>query len=142
MRGSRKALRLRATSNWCARWKRICKRRAGVDAVTVWVGSGVPRFYLPLDQVFPQTNVSQFIRDDRELAGARSVDENAAAELAQAFPEVRSRTKLLPSGPPVPFPVQFRVIGPDRSAAARIGRSGQGAHETASRHEGRERQLE
>jgi len=30
----------------------------GVASVTQWVGSGVPRFYLPLDQVFPQTNVS------------------------------------------------------------------------------------
>ena len=34
---------------------------AGVSSVTTWVGSGVPRFYLPLDQIFPQTNVSQFI---------------------------------------------------------------------------------
>jgi multidrug efflux pump len=33
----------------------------GVNTVSTWVGSGVPRFYLPLDQVFPQTNVSQFI---------------------------------------------------------------------------------
>ena len=33
----------------------------GVDSVSTWVGSGVPRFYLPLDQIFPQTNVSQFI---------------------------------------------------------------------------------
>ncbi|MBD3743409.1 MAG: HemK family protein methyltransferase, partial [Stenotrophomonas sp.] len=33
----------------------------GVTAVSQWVGSGVPRFYLPLDQTFPQTNVSQLI---------------------------------------------------------------------------------
>jgi multidrug efflux pump len=33
--------------------------------------------------------------------------------LAQEFPEVRGRVKLLPNGPPVPYPVQFRVVGPD-----------------------------
>ena len=33
--------------------------------------------------------------------------------MAAEFPEVRARIKLLPNGPPVPFPVQFRVAGPD-----------------------------
>jgi multidrug efflux pump subunit AcrB len=33
--------------------------------------------------------------------------------LAQEFPEVRGRVKLLPNGPPVPYPVQFRVLGSD-----------------------------
>jgi multidrug efflux pump len=36
--------------------------------------------------------------------------------LAQEFPEVRGRVKLLPNGPPVPYPVQFRVVGPDPAA--------------------------
>ncbi|RYY81099.1 MAG: efflux RND transporter permease subunit, partial [Comamonadaceae bacterium] len=35
------------------------------------------------------------------------------ALLAEEFPEVRGRVKLLPNGPPVPYPVQFRVVGPD-----------------------------
>jgi multidrug efflux pump subunit AcrB len=35
------------------------------------------------------------------------------ALLAQEFPEVRGRVKLLPNGPPVPYPVQFRVVGSD-----------------------------
>ncbi|MBE0587850.1 MAG: efflux RND transporter permease subunit, partial [Hydrogenophaga sp.] len=36
-------------------------RESGVTSVTSWVGSGVPRFYLPIDQIFPQSNVSQLI---------------------------------------------------------------------------------
>jgi multidrug efflux pump len=36
-------------------------REPGVESVSTWIGSGVPRFYLPLDQIFPQTNVSQAI---------------------------------------------------------------------------------
>jgi multidrug efflux pump subunit AcrB len=85
----------------------------GVASATQWVGSGVPRFYLPLDQVFPQTNVSQFILVPADLATRNRLRLALPAMLAQEFPEVRSRVKLLPNGPPVPYPVQFRVIGPD-----------------------------
>ncbi len=48
------------------------------------------------------------------------------AVLAQEFPEVRGRVKLLPNGPPVPYPVQFRVVGPEPVGAARARRRGQG----------------
>lgn len=86
---------------------------SGVKSVTVWIGSGVPRFYLPLDQVFPQANVSQFIVMTESLHVRNQLMKVLPTALAQAFPEVRSRAKLLPSGPPVAYPVQFRVMGPD-----------------------------
>ncbi|WP_137895961.1 efflux RND transporter permease subunit [Ramlibacter sp. 2FC] len=85
----------------------------GVASVSQWVGSGVPRFYLPLDQVFPQTNVSQLILLPRDLKTRESLRVALPALLAREFPEVRGRVKLLPNGPPVPYPVQFRVVGPD-----------------------------
>jgi len=85
----------------------------GVASVSTWVGSGVPRFYLPLDQVFPQTNVSQFIVVARDLKVREQLRVAFPTLLATEFPEVRGRVKLLPNGPPVPYPVQFRVIGPD-----------------------------
>ncbi|MBP8148313.1 MAG: efflux RND transporter permease subunit, partial [Limnohabitans sp.] len=96
--------------------KRVESRLAqepGVDAVTTWVGSGVPRFYLPLDQVFPQTNVSQLIIMSHDLKVREQLRVKLPALLAQEFPEVRGRVKLLPNGPPVPYPVQFRVSGSD-----------------------------
>ncbi len=85
----------------------------GVSTVSAWVGSGVPRFYLPLDQVFPQTNVTQFIVVPQDLKVRESLRIKLPALLATEFPEVRGRVKLLPNGPPVPYPVQFRVIGVD-----------------------------
>lgn len=88
-------------------------KEAGVDSVTTWVGSGVPRFYLPLDQVFPQTNVSQIIVLPQDLATRERLRKALPAVLATEFPEVRGRVKLLPNGPPVPYPVQFRVVGND-----------------------------
>ncbi|MGE4243308.1 efflux RND transporter permease subunit [Ramlibacter sp.] len=92
--------------------KRLAKE-AGVTAVSTWIGSGVPRFYLPLDQVFPQTNVSQLIVMPKDLATRETLRRKLPGLLAQEFPEVRGRVTLLPNGPPVPFPVMFRVVGPD-----------------------------
>jgi len=86
-------------------------RETGVETVTTWVGSGVPRFYLPLDQVFPQSNVSQAIVLPKDLRQREELRVRLPSLLASEFPEVRGRVKLLPNGPPVPYPVQFRVVG-------------------------------
>ena len=88
-------------------------QQAVVKNVATWVGSGTPRFYLPLDQVFPQSNVSQFIVQAASLGEREQLRRSLPALLATEFPEARGRVKLLPNGPPVPYPVQFRVIGSD-----------------------------
>jgi len=86
-------------------------KEPGVSSVSTWVGSGVPRFYLPLDNIFPQSNVSQFIILPKDLKTRESVRVALPALMAQEFPEVRTRVKILPNGPPVAYPVQFRVMG-------------------------------
>ncbi len=87
----------------------------GMRSVSTWLGSGVPRFYLPMDQIFPQTNVSQLIVLPQDLKAREVLRMKLPALLASEFPEVRGRAKLLPNGPPVPYPVQFRVVGPEVS---------------------------
>ena len=96
--------------------RRVEKRlmaEAGVTSVSTWIGSGVPRFYLPLDVIFPQTNVSQFIILPTDLKVREALRIKLPALLAEEFPEVRGRVKLLPNGPPVQYPVMFRVVGND-----------------------------
>ena len=88
-------------------------RETGISSVSTWVGSGVPRFYLPMDLLFPQTNVSQFIVIPKDLREREAFRVRLPALMAEEFPEVRARVKLLPNGPPVPYPVQFRVVGPE-----------------------------
>jgi multidrug efflux pump subunit AcrB len=85
----------------------------GVESITEWVGSGVPRFYLPLDQVFPQSNASQFIVLPQDIKAREALRRQLPTILAQEFPEVRGRVKLLANGPPVAYQVQFRVSGAD-----------------------------
>ncbi len=84
---------------------------ASVQTVSTWVGSGVPRFYLPLDNIFTQSNVSQFIIVPKELKLREPLRIKLPALIAEEFPEVRARVKILPNGPPVAYPVQFRVVG-------------------------------
>ncbi|MFY9460193.1 MAG: efflux RND transporter permease subunit [Aquabacterium commune] len=88
-------------------------KEPGVATVSTWIGSGVPRFYLPLDQIFPQSNVSQSIVLPKDLKEREALRVRLPQLLAEEFPEVRGRVKLLPNGPPVPYPVQFRVVGSD-----------------------------
>ena len=96
-------------------------KETGVKSVTTWVGSGVPRFYLPMDQVFPQSNVSEAIIEPVDLTVRESLRKKLPAMMASEFPELRTRVKLLPNGPPVPYPVQFRVMGPDADQVRKWG---------------------
>jgi multidrug efflux pump subunit AcrB len=95
------------------RFEQRIAREPGVASVTSWVGSGVPRFYLPLDQIFQNSNVSQFIVLPADLPAREALRKQLPALLAAEFPEARGRVKLLPNGPPVPYPVMFRITGPD-----------------------------
>jgi multidrug efflux pump subunit AcrB len=93
------------------KFEAFIRKQDGVVSVTSYVGTGSPRFYLPLDQIFPQTNVSQIVVLPKDLH-ARSVLRDKIVDIFKRdFPEVRGRVKLLPNGPPVPYPVQFRVTG-------------------------------
>jgi multidrug efflux pump subunit AcrB len=107
---------IQASEEVARRFEKRIAAEPGVDSVTAWVGSGVPRFYLPLDQILPQPNVSQFILLPASLQERESLRRRLPEILATEFPEVRGRVKLLPNGPPVPYPVQFRVVGSDMEA--------------------------
>ncbi len=102
-----------ATEEVARRIEGRLRREPDLASVTTWVGSGVPRFYLPLDQIFPQSNVSQMILLPLDLDARERLRRKLPVLLAEEFPEVRARVKLLPNGPPVPYPVQFRIVGSD-----------------------------
>jgi multidrug efflux pump len=112
---------LRQSEDAAKRFEARMLKEPGVLSVTTWVGSGVPRFYLPLDQVFPQSNVSEVILEPADLNVRESLRKKLPALLATEFPELRTRVKLLPNGPPVPYPVQFRVMGPDADQVRKWG---------------------
>ena len=84
-----------------------------VEGYASFVGDGAPRFYLSLDQKFVQSNLAELIVipktfDDREVLRKKLKE-----HLDGNFPDIRPRITLLPNGPPVTYPVQFVVQGPD-----------------------------
>ncbi|HET9023168.1 MAG TPA: efflux RND transporter permease subunit, partial [Burkholderiaceae bacterium] len=78
-----------------------------------YIGIGAPRFYLPLDQQFNNTNLAEIIVTPRSLAERDALRARMIELFRNDFPNLRGRVKLLPQGPPVPYPVQFRVQGTD-----------------------------
>ncbi|SNS62648.1 Multidrug efflux pump subunit AcrB [Noviherbaspirillum humi] len=109
-----------ATEAQAKKFEAFIRKQEGVESVTSYVGTGSPRFYLPLDQIFPQTNVSQIVVLPRDLKSREALRAKIIDVFKTDFPEVRGRVKLLPNGPPVPYPVQFRVTGTDVSKVREI----------------------
>ena len=95
------------------RFEAFLAKQQGVQSVTSYVGTGSPRFYLPLDQIFPQSNVSQLVVLPVDAQARERLRLKIEDAFRNDFPEVRGRVKLLPNGPPVAYPVQFQVLGPD-----------------------------
>ena len=79
---------------------------------------------LALNQIFPQSNISQFILLAKVLAARDRLRHQLPSRLAAEFSEVRSRVKILHNRPPGDFQVMFRVMVPDaagvRQAADRV----------------------
>jgi len=102
------------------KFEAFVRRQPELESVTGYIGTGSPRFYLPLDQIFPASNVSQFVVLPKTLEGRETLLRKIRQVFKDDFPEVRGRVKLLPNGPPVPYPVQFRVTGPDIAVVRRV----------------------
>ncbi len=102
-----------ATQREAVRFEAVLANRPEIDHFVDFVGAGAPRFYLPLDQQLPASNFAQFVitaksvQDRERLAGA------LAGILRRDFSAERTRISRLENGPPVGFPVQFRVTGPE-----------------------------
>ena len=102
---------LRATEAQVRRLEAMLDGRDGIEDYVAYVGTGSPRFYLPLDQQLPQTNFAQFVVRASDLEARESVRDWLLDEVVARFPELQLRVTRLENGPPVGYPVQFRVSG-------------------------------
>jgi multidrug efflux pump len=102
---------LRATAAEVRRLEGMLKGRAGIDNFVAYVGTGSPRFYLPLDQQLPAANFAQFVVRAEDIEAREALHDWLVDEIAPRFPELQLRVTRLENGPPVGYPVQFRVSG-------------------------------
>ncbi|MFM7669868.1 MAG: efflux RND transporter permease subunit, partial [Betaproteobacteria bacterium] len=109
-----------ATEAQAKKFEQFVSKQPGVESVTAYVGTGSPRFYLPLDQIFPQSNVAQIVLLPVDKKTRDALRLKIIEAFKTDFPEVRGRVKLLPNGPPVPYPVQFKVAGPEMATVRQL----------------------
>ncbi len=120
---------LKATEAEVARLEQLLKERAGIDNYVAYVGTGSPRFYLPLDQQLPATSFAQFVVLADSIESREALRSWLIERMREDFPSLRGRVTRLENGPPVGYPVQFRVTGEHidvvrglaRQVAAKVG---------------------
>ncbi|MEW9681820.1 efflux RND transporter permease subunit [Pseudomonas sp. TE50-2] len=89
----------------------LLKQQDGIANYVAYIGTGSPRFYLPLDQQLPAASFAQFVVLAKSLEDRERLRSWLIGTLDQQFPDLRSRVTRLENGPPVGYPVQFRVTG-------------------------------
>ncbi|MBB6600138.1 efflux RND transporter permease subunit [Luteimonas sp. MC1825] len=102
---------LRATADEVARMEALLQAQDGVASYVAYVGTGSPRFYLPLDQQLPAANFAQFVVRGEDVDARERLRGWLLDEVAPAFPGLQLRVTRLENGPPVGYPLQFRVSG-------------------------------
>ncbi|MEY1587756.1 efflux RND transporter permease subunit [Burkholderia sp. Bmkn7] len=102
-----------ATLREATRLEKVLDGRPEIDHVVDFVGTGAPRFYLPLDQQLQQPNFAQFVITAKDVESRDRLSHWLESTLASRFPTVRTRVARLENGPPVGFPIKFRVSGDD-----------------------------
>ncbi|MCP2023114.1 UNVERIFIED_ORG: multidrug efflux pump [Pseudomonas reinekei] len=99
------------TADEVKRLEALLKDKAGIDNYVAYVGTGSPRFYLPLDQQLPAASFAQFVVLAKTIEEREALRSWLISTLNEQFPALRSRVTRLENGPPVGYPVQFRVTG-------------------------------
>lgn len=85
-----------------------------IDNYVSYVGTGSPRFYLPLDQQLPNSSFAEFVITTKDIPAREALRLKLIALMdSSEFTQLRGRVLRLENGPPVGYPVQFRVTGDD-----------------------------
>jgi len=93
-----------------------------VRTLSSYVGAGAPRFFISANPEQPDTAFAKLLAIGHDAATRDRIIQTLESRIdAGEFPEARIRVTRLLFGPPVPWPVSFRVVGPDPAELRRIG---------------------
>lgn len=104
------------------RFEAVLAEESGIAHWSSYVGRGAIRFYLPLDVQLPNDFFGQSVIVTDSIADRDRLAARLETALAEDFPEVIARVYPLELGPPVGWPVQYRVSGPDPVEVRSIAR--------------------
>lgn len=104
---------IHATADTSARLDAILAKDPDVAHWTTYVGQGAIRFYLPLNVQLPNPFYAQAVVLAKDVDARLRLEARLEKILEEEFPEVVTRVSPLELGPPVGWPVQYRVSGAD-----------------------------
>jgi multidrug efflux pump subunit AcrB len=102
-----------ATEGVVEKFDALLKDDPDVARWSTYVGRGAIRFYLPLDVQLPNSFFGQAVIVAKDVAARERLKKKLDDALANQFPLVVARVYPLELGPPVGWPIQYRVSGPD-----------------------------
>ena len=87
-----------------------------------YLGSGSARFFLALNADLPNPSFAKMVIQTRDIQARERVRRLLMRTFAEdpVFADASLRVLRLEFGPPIGFPVQFRVVGPDSTEVRRI----------------------
>src|SRR4030095_167199 len=121
-------LRLKEGASFAATTERVEKMEtvlaedADVKYFDAYTGAGCPRFYLARNPELPNPGYAVCVVMTKDIEARERLRSRLMASVSSQFPDVWVRIWRLEMGPPVGFPVQFRVVGPDTQKVREIAR--------------------
>ncbi|TJW41900.1 MAG: efflux RND transporter permease subunit [Mesorhizobium sp.] len=104
---------IKATGEVVARVEKLLAADPDIDHWSFYVGQGAVRFYLPLDAQLANDFFAQAVVVTKGHAVRQAVIDRLEKSLSHGFDDVMTRVTPLELGPPVGWPLKFRVSGPD-----------------------------
>ncbi len=98
----------------------VLKGDPDVGHWSTYVGRGAIRFYLPLNVELANNSFTQAVVVAKDVAARKRLEQRLQKELPETFPSAVTRVSPLGLGPPVGWPVQYRVSGPDIDEVRKI----------------------
>src|SRR5881409_3096739 len=99
----------------------LLKDDQDISTYTAYVGQGSPRFWLGLNPQLPDESFAEIVIVSKDVEARERIKVRIEKAVADgAVPEARVRVDRFNFGPPVGFPVQFRVVGPDTNKVREI----------------------
>jgi multidrug efflux pump subunit AcrB len=111
-----------ATTEQVKSMEAVLEEDPDVEFFTAYTGGGSPRFYLALNPELPDPGYAIFVVMTKDIEARERLRSRLMASVDGQFPSVWVRIWRLEMGPPVGFPVQFRVVGPDIQKVRAIAR--------------------
>ena len=108
------------TEHIAKRLETILANDADVLNYAAYIGGGSPRFFLLIVQQLANTNLAEVVVTTRNTAARERVMQRIRQAFAADFPEARGRVMRLNIGPPMDYPLVFRVIGEDAEVVRKI----------------------